>query len=65
LNGLGENKRAAILAIAAKHGGQRVRVFGSFARGDAREDSDLDLLIDAGPRRPPWVDSGSGNSPSE
>jgi predicted nucleotidyltransferase len=58
LEGLGENKRAAILAIAAKHGVQRVRVFGSFARGDAREDSDLDLLVDAGPRTPPWFPGG-------
>jgi predicted nucleotidyltransferase len=58
LDGLGEDKRAAILAIAAKHGVQRVRVFGSFARGEAREDSDLDLLIDAGPRTPPWFPGG-------
>jgi predicted nucleotidyltransferase len=58
LDGLGDNKRAAILAIAAKHGVQGVRVFGSFARGDAREDSDLDLLIDAGPRTPPWFPGG-------
>jgi predicted nucleotidyltransferase len=54
LEELVKDKRAAILAIAAKHGVQRVRVFGSFARGDAREDSDLDLLIEAGPRTPPW-----------
>ena len=58
LEALGENKRAAILAIAAKHGVQRVRVFGSFARGDAREDSDLDLLVDAGPNTPPWFPGG-------
>jgi predicted nucleotidyltransferase len=58
LAGLGENKRDAILTIAAKHGLQRVRVFGSFARGDARKDSDLDLLIDAGPRTPPWFPGG-------
>ena len=58
LDELGGNKRAAILAIAAKHGVQRVRVFGSFARGDAREDSDLDLLIEAGPRTPPWFPGG-------
>ena len=44
LDELGQNKRAAILAIAARHGVERVRVFGSFARGDARADSDLDLL---------------------
>jgi hypothetical protein len=54
LDELGKDKRAAILAIAARHGVQRVRVFGSFARGDAGEDSDLDLLIEAGPRTPPW-----------
>jgi uncharacterized protein len=58
LDGLGEKKRAAILAIAAKHGVHRVRVFGSFARGDARDDSDIDLLIDAGPRTPPWFPGG-------
>jgi predicted nucleotidyltransferase len=58
LDELGGNKRADILAIAAKHGVQRVRVFGSFARGDAREDSDLDLLIEAGPRTPPWFPGG-------
>ena len=46
LDGLGKDKRAAILAIAARHGVQRVRVFGSFARGDAGENSDLDLLIE-------------------
>jgi len=51
-------KRAAILAIAARHGVQRVRVFGSFARGDARPDSDLDLLIEAGPHTPPWFPGG-------
>ena len=49
-----DRKRDVILAVAAKHGVTRVRVFGSFARGEAREDSDLDLLIDAGARTPPW-----------
>lgn len=47
LDELGQGKRAAILSIAEKHGVRNVRVFGSFARGDARPDSDLDLLIDA------------------
>ena len=58
LDELGKDKRAAILAIAARHGVERVRVFGSFARGDASEDSDLDLLIEAGPRTPPWFPGG-------
>jgi hypothetical protein len=58
LDDLGVGKRAAIRAIAAKHGVTAVRVFGSFARGEAREDSDLDLLIEAGPRTPPWFPGG-------
>jgi len=58
LKELGADKRAAILAIAAKHGVTSVRVFGSFARGEAREDSDLDLLVEAGPQTPPWFPGG-------
>jgi predicted nucleotidyltransferase len=38
-----------ILRIVGEHGGLNPRVFGSRAKGDAREDSDLDLLIKAGP----------------
>jgi predicted nucleotidyltransferase len=58
LGELGADKRAAILVIAARHGVTNVRVFGSFARGEAREDSDLDLLIEAGPKTPPWFPGG-------
>ena len=46
-----ENKRDAILAIAAKHGACNVRLFGSAARGEADEDSDVDLLVDLEPGR--------------
>ena len=43
-------KREAILWIAQQHGVSRIRVFGSVARGEATEDSDVDLLIEvAGP----------------
>lgn len=35
-----------IKAIAARHGAFNVRVFGSVAKGQARPDSDLDLLVD-------------------
>jgi len=37
-----------ILEIAARHGVSDVRVFGSRARGAARPDSDLDLLVRPG-----------------
>jgi len=32
--------------VLERYGAVNVRVFGSVARGDAREDSDLDLLVD-------------------
>jgi len=36
--------REAILALAAKHGATDVRLFGSVARGDDDETSDVDVL---------------------
>ena len=63
LDDLGEENRSAIRAIAAKHGVQRVRVFGSFARGEARKDSDLDLLIEAGPENAAMVSRRTGCLP--
>lgn len=42
---------ALIREVAAGHGATRVRMFGSFARGDNRGDSDLDLLVDLKPGR--------------
>lgn len=38
-------QREAIFEIAARHGVTNIRVFGSVARGDARPDSDFDLLV--------------------
>ncbi len=37
--------RRQILALAAKYGIEDVRVFGSMARGDTNETSDVDLLV--------------------
>ena len=39
-------RREEILEIAAKHGAFNVRVFGSVARGEETENSDIDFLID-------------------
>ncbi len=44
-------KRADILALAAKHGARNVRIFGSVARGDADEQSDIDFLVQMEPGR--------------
>ncbi len=45
MHSLIESHRAAIRALADRHGLQDVRVFGSMARGDADEQSDVDLLV--------------------
>ena len=37
--------RAAILRAAEKHKATQVRLIGSVARGEARSDSDIDLLV--------------------
>ncbi|HEX6108753.1 MAG TPA: nucleotidyltransferase family protein [Ktedonobacteraceae bacterium] len=38
-------KREEILRIAAKYGTYNVRIFGSVARGEADEKSDIDFLV--------------------
>ena len=43
-------RREEILAVAERHGASNVRVFGSVARGEARPESDVDLLVDFSPR---------------
>ena len=46
-----ENHRTEILALADRHGVRDVRVFGSMARGDADDASDVDLLVSLSPER--------------
>ena len=41
-----KERREDILRLAAQHGARNVRVFGSVARGEARPDSDIDLLVE-------------------
>lgn len=41
-----QEKREEIISIAAKHGAYNLRIFGSVARGEEREESDIDFLVD-------------------
>ena len=53
-----KEKREEILRIAAKHGARDVRIFGSVARGQATESSDVDFLVQAGPLTSSWFPVG-------
>ena len=44
-------RRTEIIETARARGASRVRVFGSVARGDATEHSDIDFLVDLDPGR--------------
>jgi len=46
LDTLRREKRTEILRLADMHGGRNVRVFGSVVRGDNRDESDVDFLIE-------------------
>jgi uncharacterized protein len=46
-----QSKREAILRVTAQHGARNVRVFGSVARGEASDESDVDFLVDFEPGR--------------
>lgn len=41
-----KDSRDEILRIAAQHGARNVRLFGSAARGEASDGSDLDFLVE-------------------
>lgn len=45
-----ERHRAELKALARRHGIVSISVFGSMARGDADEDSDVDLLVETAPQ---------------
>lgn len=54
-----QDKREDILKIATKHGAFNVRVFGSVARGEETENSDIDFLIDYDlTKTSPWFPGG-------
>ena len=48
---LPEPTRLLIIAVAGRFGVETIRVFGSFARGEASAQSDLDLLVSFQPDR--------------
>ena len=43
-----EEIKQIVAALAAQYGADRIYLFGSCARGDANQDSDIDLRIDKG-----------------
>jgi len=44
-----ETHREELKALARRYGVRSIKVFGSMARDDAEEDSDVDLLVETGP----------------
>ena len=44
-------KREQVLQIAERYGARNVRIFGSVARGEATDESDLDFLVEMDPGR--------------
>jgi predicted nucleotidyltransferase len=51
LNEIRSRYRNEIIAAAEKRGARNVRIFGSVARVDQRQDSDIDFLVDFEPGR--------------
>lgn len=46
LDTLQGEKRTEILSLGEKYGARTIRVFGSVVRGNSREDSDVDFLVE-------------------
>ena len=53
-----KEKREEILRIALRHGAKNIRLFGSAARGEAGESSDIDILVEVGENPSPWFPGG-------
>jgi uncharacterized protein len=51
LSELRGSKRAALLQLGVRHGVTNIRVFGSIARGEQSQGSDVDFLVDLAPGR--------------
>lgn len=54
-----QEQRTEIINIAAKHGAYNLRIFGSVARGEETETSDIDFLVDYDLAKiSPWFPGG-------
>ena len=54
-----QSRREDILAVALRHGAFNVRVFGSVARGEETQSSDIDFLVDYDLQKiSPWFPGG-------
>lgn len=51
VNELLKDKLGEILSLAKQYGARNIRVFGSVARGEADEHSDIDFLVEMEPGR--------------
>ena len=49
-----KQKRSEILSLAEKHGAYNIRIFGSVARNQENENSDIDFLVDLKDNRSLW-----------
>ena len=49
-----KQRRNEILSLAEKYGAYNIRIFGSVARGQENEDSDIDFLVDLRDNRSLW-----------
>ena len=53
-----KNNREEIRRIAEQHGATNIRLFGSVARGEAKDESDVDLLVDVTTQTSSWFPIG-------
>lgn len=58
INQILEQQKNEILATASRYHATNVRIFGSVARGEERENSDIDLLVDFLPGATLWDQVG-------